>query len=103
VGTAVVWGPAVIWLFVDGHPIKALILLVWGAAVVSTADNLVRPYLVGRGVKMHTLLVFFGILGGIVAFGLIGVFLGPIVIALFLFLVEVARREYFEPSSGEAA
>jgi predicted PurR-regulated permease PerM len=103
VGTAVVWGPAVLWLFFDGHPGKALVLLIWGAAVVSTADNFVRPYLVGRGVKVHTVLIFFGILGGIVSFGLIGVFLGPIVISLFLFLVEVARRDYLEPGAGEAA
>src|SRR5262245_124057 len=80
VGTVIIWGPGVVWLFVDGHPWKALILLVWGAAVVSTVDNLVRPYLVGKGVKLHKLLVFFGILGGIVTFGLVGVFLGPIVI-----------------------
>lgn len=92
-GTALVWGPGVVWLFVDGHPVKALILLVWGAAVVSTADNILRPYLVGRGVRLHTILVFFGILGGLVSFGLVGVFLGPVVITLFLFLVDVARRD----------
>jgi predicted PurR-regulated permease PerM len=102
-GTVLVWGPAVIWLFIDGHPVKALILLIWGAAVVSTADNIVRPYLVGRGVKVHTLLVFFGILGGIVSFGLIGVFLGPIVISLFFFLLEVARRDFLPASPGGTA
>jgi len=103
IGTALVWGPAVLWLLFDGHPGKALILLIWGAAVVSTADNFLRPWLVGRGAKMHSVLLFFGILGGIVSFGLVGVFLGPIVISLFLFLVEVARRDFLEPSAGGTA
>ncbi len=94
-GTVIVWGPAALWLLLAGHPWKALFLVVWGIGVVSMADNLLRPLFIGRGVQLHTLLVFFGILGGMLAFGLIGLFTGPLVITLFLFLLEVARRDIF--------
>ncbi len=94
-GTAVVWGPGAVWLLLSGHPWKALVLALWGAAVVGTADNLLRPLLIGRGLRIPTFMVFFSILGGMMAFGLLGLFLGPLVVTLFLFLVEVARREFF--------
>ena len=93
-GTLIVWGPAAVWLLATGHPWKALFLFLWGALVVSMADNLLRPYFIGRGVRMHTLLVFFGIFGGMLAFGLVGLFIGPLIITLFLVLVEVARRDF---------
>ncbi len=94
-GTVVVWGPAALWLFATGHPLKALFLVVWGIAVVSVADNLLRPLFISRGVHIHTLLVFFGIFGGMLAFGLVGLFIGPLVITLFLFLLEIAKRDFF--------
>ena len=94
-GTLLVWGPAVVWLFLDGHPGRALVLLAWGALVVSLADNVLRPLFIGRSVRMHALLVFFGIFGGMLAFGMVGLFLGPLVITLFLFLLEVLRRDLF--------
>jgi predicted PurR-regulated permease PerM len=92
-GTVMVWGPAALWLLASGHPWKALFLFLWGALVVSLADNVVRPLFISRGVQMHTLLVFFGIFGGMLAFGLVGLFIGPLVITLFLVLIDVARRD----------
>jgi len=98
-GTLIVWGPAVVWLFLDGHPGRGLFLLGWGALVVSTSDNVLRSLFIGRSVRMHALLVFFGIFGGMLAFGLVGLFLGPLAITLFLFLLEVLRRDLFrEPA-----
>ncbi len=94
-GTVIIWGPAAIWLLATGHPWRALFLVIWGVAIVSMVDNFIRPIFIGRGVQMHTLLVFFGIFGGMLAFGLVGLFIGPLVIALFLFLLEVARRDFF--------
>ena len=94
-GTAIVWAPAVLWLFATGHPAKAIVLLVWGAGVVSTVDNFIRPLFIGRGVRMSMSLVFFGTLGGMIAFGLVGLFVGPLVITLFLSLLEIARRDFF--------
>lgn len=94
-GTAVVWLPAAVWLLISGQVWQGIFLLVWGVAVVSSLDNFLRPLFIGRGVRMHTLLVFFGIFGGMIAFGLLGLFLGPIVITIFLFLLNVLRRDMF--------
>lgn len=98
-GTAIIWGPGALWLLVSGHHWAALVLALWGALVVSMADNLVRPLLIGRGVRMHSLLVFFSIFGGILAFGLIGLFIGPLIITFFLFLMEVAKRDFFRDAA----
>jgi predicted PurR-regulated permease PerM len=94
-GTAVVWVPAAIWLLATGETWQGIFLAVWGVVVVSSIDNFVRPLFIGRGVRLPMLLVFFGIFGGMIAFGLLGLFLGPIVITFFLFLLNVLRRDLF--------
>lgn len=91
-GTTVVWVPAAIWAGVSGHWGVALFLTVWGVAVVSTSDNVVRPLFISSRAKISTLPVFIGLLGGIAAFGPIGIFLGPVVVALVLALVEFAEE-----------
>ena len=109
VGTVLVWGPGALWLLASGSPWGALFLLLWGIGVVASTDNFLRPLFIGRGVKMSMILVFFGILGGMLAFGLVGLFVGPLVITLFIFLLEVARRDFFrtaaveEPGQGPGA
>lgn len=102
-GTAVVWAPVAIWYFAAGHPWKAVFLALWGMLLVSSLDNFLRPLFISKGVRMHTLLVFFGIFGGMIAFGLVGLFLGPIVITLFLFLLNVLRRDLFSGESEASA
>ena len=96
VGTGFVLIPAISMLAFNGHWIKALILLVWGLAVVHPVDNFLRPYLIGGRTKLSTLFVFFSLLGGLQAFGTLGVFLGPVILAaalaLFSFLREETRR-----------
>ena len=69
IGSAAVWAPAVMILVAGGHWWKGLILLGWGAGIVGQVDSLVRPYVIGQRAKMHTLLVFFALLGGVKAFG----------------------------------
>jgi predicted PurR-regulated permease PerM len=93
VGSTAVWAPAAAIFFITGHPWKGAILLAWGAAVVAQIDNVVRPYVIsGRG-KMHPLLVFFGLLGGVTAFGVLGLFIGPVVVSLTLVVFEMLREE----------
>jgi predicted PurR-regulated permease PerM len=92
VGTALVWVPVAAWLGFSGHWKAALFVLVWGAAVVSSADHVVRPLFISSRAKISTLPVFIGLLGGISAFGPIGIFLGPVVIALVLALFEFAEE-----------
>jgi predicted PurR-regulated permease PerM len=90
-GTMFLWGPAVIWLFFDGHWGLALFLLIWGA-MLAGLDNVLRPMLISGRARISTLAVFLGALGGISAFGAIGIIAGPIVLSLALALVEFAEE-----------
>ena len=92
-GTAIVWVPAAIWLAATGHPAKAIVLVAWGAGVVSTIDNVLRPLLAGKGVKLPGGALFLGMFGGMVAFGLVGLFLGPIALYMTRELMEILRRD----------
>lgn len=88
VGTALVWIPAAIYLWTLGVAWRVLFLVAWSALVVGTADNLLRPLLVSGKSQVGTLTVFFGGLGGLAAFGFVGLFLGPVILALVLALLE---------------
>jgi predicted PurR-regulated permease PerM len=84
VGGALVWVPAAIILAATGAFWKALGLALFCSLVVGSVDNVLRPILVGRDTRMHELLIFFSTLGGLLAFGVMGFILGPILTALFL-------------------
>ena len=88
-GAFVVWVPAAIFLVLDGHPGKAMVLAVWGMLVVGTIDNLLRPILMGNRLKLHTVLLFISIIGGLVVFGSPGLILGPMVFTITLVLLEL--------------
>jgi predicted PurR-regulated permease PerM len=88
-GTAFIWGPAGILLLIGGAILKGVILLGVGIFVISMVDNLLRPFFISSRTKIHPLLLFFAVLGGIQAFGLIGVVAGPLVATLFLALIEI--------------
>jgi len=83
-GPPLVWLPVAIWVLVTMATWKGIVLLVWGLVVVSGVDNVLRPYLIGGATQAPFLLVFFGVLGGLSAFGLLGLFIGPAVLAVFL-------------------
>ena len=91
-GTFVIWVPAAIYLGVAGHLWKAGFLTFWGAVVIGMSDNLLRPVLVGKKAKMHDLLIFFAVLGGLKAFGVLGILMGPVVLAVSMTLLEAFRR-----------
>ena len=90
-GAFLVWVPAAIYLALTGHYAKAIILTVWGTLVIGMVDNFLRPKLVGSRTRMHELLIFFAVLGGLNVFGVLGVVLGPVVVAVTLAVVEVFR------------
>jgi predicted PurR-regulated permease PerM len=98
VGSWLVWVPAAIYLLATGHWAKAIVLVLWGALAVSTIDNILRPKLVGRQTKLHELLVFFSVLGGLKVFGMLGIILGPVVLAITLALVEALRMNESQPA-----
>jgi predicted PurR-regulated permease PerM len=93
IGSGAVWLPAAIILMLTGHPVKGLILLGWGAGVVGMADNVVRPLVISGQTRFHPLYVFFALLGGVQAFGVIGLFVGPVALALAQALFSLIREE----------
>lgn len=92
-GTAIVWLPGLIALFIQGRSGMAIFFLLWNVLVTSTlADNVLKPLLIGgKDTEMSTLMVFLGVFGGIAAFGLLGVFIGPMALAVGLMVVRVLR------------
>ena len=88
-GTALVWVPAAVLLLVQGALLKGIILLGLGVFGISMADNLFRPYFISSRTNIHPLLLFFSVLGGIQAFGLIGLVFGPLIATLCLTLIEI--------------
>lgn len=92
-GPTLVWGPAALILFIGGHWLKGLILLAWGAGVIGLADNIIRPYIISGQVKFYPLTIFIALLGGVQAFGLLGLFIGPIALAVAQALFTIVREE----------
>lgn len=82
VGPPLVWGGAAIWLFQQGQPGWAAFIAAWGFFVVSTVDNVIKPYIISRGTRLPFAIVFLGVAGGVLAFGVIGAFLGPTLLAV---------------------
>jgi predicted PurR-regulated permease PerM len=90
-GTALVWVPTLVTLLVQGRYGQALGILIVGV-IVSSVDNFIKPALISGRSTLPTLAVLIGVLGGLAAFGLVGLFVGPVVIALVLALIEFLRE-----------
>jgi predicted PurR-regulated permease PerM len=97
VGSSVIWVPTAIYLAAAGHYGKAVALALWGALVIGTIDNILRPKLVGERARLHELLIFFSVLGGLQIWGPLGLVLGPVMIAITIALFDIFR--HMEPSS----
>ncbi len=93
VGAATIWLPAAVWLLATGSWIKALILVAWGVGGIGMIDNILRPYVMSGRVELHPLLLAFAILGGVQAFGMIGLFAGPVILAVTRTLFELLGEE----------
>ena len=92
-GTAIAWLPGAIYLFSTDHPGSAVFLFAWGLVVTSIlADNVLRPMLIRGAEELSTLVVFLGVFGGLAAFGLLGIFIGPVALALAVTLLGTMRR-----------
>jgi predicted PurR-regulated permease PerM len=88
VGSGIVWLPAAIWLIASGAVVKGLVLIGFGALVIGMADNVLRPLLLSGRTSMHGLIVFISLMGGVAAFGFIGLVMGPVVAAIMGILLE---------------
>jgi predicted PurR-regulated permease PerM len=95
VGPPLVWLPAAVWLFHQGSTGWGIFMLIWGVGV-STVDNFVKPWLISQGSDMPFILILFGVIGGALAFGFIGVFIGPTLLAVGYNLV----KEWFASRRG---
>lgn len=87
-GPPLIWIPAALWLFAQDKPGLGVFMLLWGFLGISSVDNFLRPYLISQGSKMPFVLIFCGVIGGALAFGLVGVFLGPTLLAVTFRLIE---------------
>ena len=100
VGTAVIWVPATLWLLLQGETGYALFIAGWGIIAVGSVDNFLRPILISGRVEVPTLAVFIGVMGGLSAFGFVGLFLGPIVLGLLVALFRFTT-EALAPAANE--
>lgn len=92
VGTGIVMLPIILVLFLTGDMVTAVALLAWSAAIVGTVDNFLGPYLMSRGNNMHPFIILISVLGGLSLFGPIGFLVGPVVVTLFLVLLEIYNQ-----------
>jgi len=97
-GSALVWLPAAAVLFVQGSIGRGVFMLIWGAGLVGTIDNFIRPMVVMTKLPVHPLVVFVAMLGGVEAFGLMGILFGPVILAVTMALFQMLREEM---GSGE--
>ena len=100
-GPPLVWIPATIWLFYNKSVAWGIFMVIWGMFVVSGVDNIVKPYLISRGGSLPFILILLGVLGGVIAFGFIGVFLGPTLLALGYSLLSEWTSKKDETETNE--
>ncbi len=99
-GAPLVWGSLSIWMLVTGNVGAGIGLLLWGLLLVSWMDNIVRPLVISNATRMPFLLVVFGVLGGVLAFGLVGLFIGPVLLAVTLAIWREWLEEHRPRETG---
>ena len=104
-GTPFVWGAVSLWLLSQGHTAEGVGLALWGILVISWVDNLIRPIVISGATKIPFIIIFIGVLGGLTAFGFVGLFIGPVVLAIGLAVwrewISQHKNEIFAPKEVE--
>ena len=103
IGPPLVWGAAAIWLFIQGDTGWGIFMLLWGFFLISSVDNVVKPILISRGSNLPFILGLFGVLGGLAAFGFVGVFIGPTLLAVALNLTQAWIQQDKIKKGGKTA
>ncbi len=93
-GTALVWVPISLYMISTGDYFNGIGLFIYGACIISLLDNVVRPLIISKQSQLHPITTFLGVLGGIATFGIVGIILGPLLLALFLTLTDFYVKEY---------
>jgi len=100
-GTAIIWLPVALYLYWVAPLWKAIVMLAWGAGVITMVDNFLRPMLIGKDAQLPVLFLFFSIIGGLAAYGMIGLFFGPILLAILMTAIQIYREEYLKKTSAK--
>lgn len=103
IGPPVVWIPAAVWLYSTGEAGMAVFLCIWGVLVVGTVDNLVKPLLIARGSTLPMSLIFLGVFGGVIAFGFLGLILGPLLLSIGMALFQAWMKNSALRRSAKSA
>ena len=94
IGATSVWLPVSLWLFFQGQTGSALLLALWGVFLISMVDNVIKPWIMKGKAKIHILLIFFSLIGGMTLFGPVGILFGPVITTLFLACVRIYREDF---------
>jgi predicted PurR-regulated permease PerM len=101
IGSALVWAPVGIFFLLQGALAKGVLILLWGVVVISTLDNLLRSYLIGRKAELPILFLFFSIVGGVKLYGIKGLLLGPLLVAIIPVFLDIYRDQYLRKEKPE--
>ena len=101
IGTTIVTVPAIVYLFFTGQMFSAIGLLVWSVLIVGLVDNFIGPYLISRGNNLHPFIILISVLGGISLMGPIGFVIGPVIVTLFVVLLEIYNQYIVKEESIE--
>lgn len=106
-GTPFAWGAVALWLLSQGHTTEGIGLGLWGILVISWVDNLIRPIVISGATKIPFIIIFIGVLGGLTAFGFVGLFIGPVLLAIGLAVwrewISQHKNEIFAAKDGHFA
>jgi predicted PurR-regulated permease PerM len=91
-----------IFLYLTGHHVAGIFLAAWSALVVGMVDNIIKPIVIKGGMEMHGAIVFFALIGGFMAFGMIGIVLGPLSVSLLLAVLRIYQRDFGDPEAAAA-
>ncbi len=93
-GAALVWIPGALYLYLTGSTLQGILLAAWGLVLVSLPDNFLKPMIIGKKAKIPTFILFIALLGGIQAFGVLGILFGPVIVSLLAAFIQIYREEY---------
>lgn len=102
IGAFLIWAPAAVYLLSIGQTAMGIGMIVWGVLVISSVDNIVKPLIIGKESALHPLLAFLGVLGGLIAFGIMGFIMGPLVLSLFAAVFKVLAETGWELDKWDA-
>jgi predicted PurR-regulated permease PerM len=92
VGPTLIWLPASVYLIITGSYIQGILLLAYGFLIISTVDNIIKPYLIGTKSKVHPVIILVGLIGGLKLFGLIGIIAGPLILSFLVVSINIYRK-----------